>query len=467
MKLNKHLKDNKKLNNYIQNKIRESKNAYMGKGTNIKFILNDKKRLMNHFISRNKGLQNEYNELKTENQNFSNTYKNILEYRDNQEFLFNKFKDNLTQYQKMGYRIPNLTTNSNIIKYSPLLMEGQEHINKFYLQDLYSLNKKLKKIWPYNKIQKYLILNNITFNPNSEEEDDDNEKEGINSNFFLKKTDLLAKKAFKEKKEKRVFKSLDISNWFKQDLYADPFLTQGNNDKNDPLFDNYTNEKRYKLKKQIEGLINYNNKLKTNMSKWNSISYDSIKNDVNKRHSVFDLKLNEEENKYELRLNSNYKNRNKVKKLTLTNKAPNNTQFEEFYNNINNHKNGKEENNNNKFIITESRNSMFSSKKKLLKKNKNILIKNNKSIKKIKTNLNLENINNIDKYKKIFHLYSGKEPKSLLFLINDIKGPFNKPNIFNIFSKKFKLSKINELKNKFTFLENYLCKGLLENNFSS
>ena len=77
MKLNKHLKDNKKLNNYIQNKIRESKNAYMGKGTNVKFILNDKKRLMNHFISRNKGLQNEYNELKTENQNFSNTYKNI------------------------------------------------------------------------------------------------------------------------------------------------------------------------------------------------------------------------------------------------------------------------------------------------------------------------------------------------------------------------------------------------------
>ena len=39
MKLSKQLKEDKKLYNYIQNKISSNKNLYMGKGTNVKLIL--------------------------------------------------------------------------------------------------------------------------------------------------------------------------------------------------------------------------------------------------------------------------------------------------------------------------------------------------------------------------------------------------------------------------------------------
>ena len=408
--------------------------------------------------------------MKAENQNFYNSYKNILDYRDNQAYLLKKFKDNITYYQKKGYKIPNLTTKSNIIKYSPLLMEGQEHINKFYLQDLYSLNKKLKKIWPYNKIQKYCLENNINFNGNTEEEDDDNEKEGKNSNLFLKKSDLVAKTAFKEQKNKRVYKSLDVSNWFKQDLYADPFLTQGNSIYNDSIFDIGLDERKNILNKEIERLNNYNNRLKEDLSKIDSVDNDYIITDTSKRHSVFVLKLNQNENKNNIfRLNINYNKRSKSKKLSLPHKAKNKRRFEEFYKNVISNKNKKEEKKSIKFINTEKENrcSISSPKNNLYKKNdikkfKNNFVQNNKSSKTINNIFKLENI---DKYKKKFEIYSEKEPKALFSLINDIKEPFNRPNIINIFNKKFKLSKINEIKSKYGFLEKYLCKGLISNNF--
>ena len=38
MKLSKKLKENKKLYNYIGNKLRGNKDAYMGEGTNVKLI---------------------------------------------------------------------------------------------------------------------------------------------------------------------------------------------------------------------------------------------------------------------------------------------------------------------------------------------------------------------------------------------------------------------------------------------
>ena len=472
MKLSKKLKENKKLYNYIENKLRGNKDAYMGEGTDVKLILNDKKKLINAFISRNKGLQHEYNELKAENQNFYNFYKNILDYRDNQEYLLKQFKDNITYYQKKGYKIPNLTTKSNIIKYSPLLMEGQEHINKFYLQDLYSLNKRLKKIWPYNKIQKYCLENNINFNKNSEEEDDDNEKEGINSNLFLKKSDLVAKTAFKEQKNKRIYKSLDVSNWFKQYLYADPFLTQGNSIYNDSIFDIDNNDRKNILNKEIERLNNYNERLKENLSKIDNVDNDYIRTDTSKRHSVFVLKLNQNENKNIFQLSSNYNRRSKNKKLSLPHKAKNNRRFEEFYKNIISNKNKKEKDKNIKFINSEKekqctlsspKNNLY--KKRNIKKFKGDLVKNNKSAKTINNIFKLDNIENIDKYKKKFEVYSEKEPKALFSLINDVKEPFNRPNIINIFSKKFKLSKIKEIKSKYGFLEKYLCKGLISNNF--
>ena len=43
MKLSKKLKENKKLYKYIENKLRGNKDAYMGEGTDVKLILNDKK----------------------------------------------------------------------------------------------------------------------------------------------------------------------------------------------------------------------------------------------------------------------------------------------------------------------------------------------------------------------------------------------------------------------------------------
>ena len=468
MKLFKRLNEDKNLANYIQNKLRTNKSAYMGKGINVKLILNNRRKMMNKFISRNKGLQNEYKEIKAENQNFSNTYKFILNVRDKQDYLEKTFKDNFVLYQKKGYKIPNLTTKSNIIKYSPLLMEGQEHINKFFLQDLYSLNKKLKKIWKYDQIQKYITNNNINFNGNSEDEDDDNEKEGLNSNFFLNKCDLLAKKAYKEIKEKRAHKSLDVNNWFKKDLYADPFLTQGNSINDDSFYKTYLNDKKNMINKEIEKLVNYNDKIKKEISKINDNDLDEISNkQVNKRHSVLLLRLNEMDNKMILSKNHYDKCRSKSKKQTILLK----TNFEKYYHNTISSKLKKNEEkiSTKQFHSFDIKNTKSSLKSKLFKTN--ILKKDKK--KSFVTNKNTKrssnsNVNeNLEACKKKFHLYSGKSPNSLLSLIYDIKEPFNRPNILNIFSKKFMLSKIRDINLRYSILEKYLCKGLLANDFST
>lgn len=517
MKLSKQLKEDKKLYNYIQNKISSNKNLYMGKGTNVKLILRNKKKVLNDFISKNKGLQTEYNDLKTENQNFYNTYKNILMHRDNQSYLEKEFRDNFVLYQKKGYKIPNLTTNSNIIKYSPLLMEGQDHINKYFLQDLYLLNKRLKKIYSYELLKKYIIKNNIKFdsNSNSEEEDDDNEKEGINSIFFLKKCDLLVNKAFKDKKGKRVSKSLDINNWFKQDLFANPFLTQGNKMYEECMFDNDINNniKNDLLNKEIEKLSTYNNELKKNLSKINVFNTNK-NNGVNKRHSVLELKLYDIDNKYyninkmndvskrrsvlnnykytlpiyNLKTNlTNYNlsKRNNDKKLTLPHKSQKIKKFEEFYHNIisKNKNKDKIKINFNNFLSEEKKpiKSIIKEKKSTKKANsiftktktdKNNLKKNNHKKNTINEKSNylkfIENIKNKDigLYEKRFKIYSGKEPKYLFSLINDGKDIFNKANIINIFNKKYKLSKINDMNLRYLFLENYLRQGLFERDLS-
>ena len=466
MKLSKQLKEDKNLRNYIENKIRLNKDAYMGKGVNVKLILNNRKKFMNRFISRNKGLQTEYNELKTENQIFYHTYKNILDFRDNQSYLEKKYGDNLKLYQQKGYKIPNLTTKSNIIKYSPLLMEGQEHINKFFLQDLYSLNKKFKTVWKYDKLYNYITENDITLNGNPEEEDDDNEKDGINSNIFLNNYDLLVKKALKDKKNKKVYKGLDINNWFKQDLYAEPFLTQGNSLYND-LFD--TNiDKTYIVNKQIEKLINYNDNIKKNISKMNKIFNKNKKGQQSKRHSVSILKLNKNnnDNKDLNRTNFIFKQRSKAKKLSLPHKNLAKIKFEEFYDNFNKNKKKERKNNNlhkkesishPKTIIIKINNL----KKDNLIKNKN---KSNTNSKRYKKN---SIIKNIDLYKQKFNIYSGKEPKDLISLIKDSKGLFNKSNIINIFSKKYKLSQIKDLNSRYNFLDKYIYKGLHKNYLSN
>ena len=478
MKLNKPFKGDKKLIKYIENKIRENKNAYMGKGTNVNLILKNKKKFMNSFSSRNKLLQKEYNKIKSENQSFSNIYKNFIELKDNQAFIEGLFKDNLSLYEKKGFTIPNLTTKNNIMKNSPLFLNGEKDINKFYLQDLYSLNKKFKKIWSYDKIQKLISEKNVTFDDIDdliEKENDDNELEGINTKFFLKNYDLLVKQTLKEKKENRINKSLDINNWFKQDLFSDPFLTQGNNIYNDSLFDSNISEKSSILNKEIENLTKYNDKIKKRISQLENNSFDRIRKGTKiKRHSVFILNLNQDDNKDINQIKNNFQQRSHEKKMTLPHKKLMDTKLENFYKSITSKNSEKEEKNNSKYNnynIFNYKTSLYSSKARLFKRNnfksnKNNLIENNKITKRTYSNSNIKNIDNMDKYKKRFQIYSGKEPKALLTLMNASKYFFHKRNIVNIFSQKFKLSKINDLNSKYSFLENYLRKGLLSKNFN-
>lgn len=473
MKLNKIFKGDKKLINYIENKIRSNKNAYMGKGTNVNLILKKRKKYMNSFSSRNKLLQKEYNKIKSENQNFNNIYKNFIEFKDNQAFIETLFKDNLSLYAKKGYTIPNLTTKNNIMKYSPLFIKEEKDINKFYLQDLYSLNKKYKKIWSYGKLQKLISEKNVTFNEIDdilEKENDDNEIEGINTKFFLNDYDLLVKKTLKEKKLNKINKSLDIKNWFKQDLFSDPFLTQGNNIYNDSLFDSNISEKSSILNKEIENLTKYNENLKKRISRIENNSFNRIKKgSKTKRRSVFLLKLKQDDNEDLNQIKNIFHQRSHEKKMTLPHNKLMDTKLEEFYKNINLGKSSeKEEKNINKNNILDyigsSKTRLF--KRNKIQKSKNNLIENNKITKRSNSNSSIKKIENSDIFKKRFQIYSGKEPNALLKLMNDIKIPFNKRNIINIFSQKFKLSKIRDLNSKYSFLENYFRKGILSKNFN-
>ena len=485
MKLNKRINENEKLNAYIKNEIISNKNLYMGKGINTKLILKNRKKFINNFMSRNKGLQTEYNELKSENQKFSYVYKKILDYRDNQTFLEKKFKDNLILYQKKGYRTPNLTTKSNIIKYSPLIMMGQEHINKFYLQDLYILNKSLKKVWPYDKLEKYIKEKDISFNDDSDNNDDENEKEGINSQYFLNKCDLLVKNAFKQKKENRTSKSLDVSNWFKHDLYADPFLTQGNkityNDNNyidvSNEQDNIKINKAALLTKKIENLKAENKKIKNMIHRIKS--FDEFKEEddlVGKRRSLFSMRHSRKNTKYSLTVNDlNLEKRSRDKKLTLQQKTRLKKKFEEYYNNIINSKLKEQKKEETNLLILENRDKEKEEKKEKaikqllkaktikhnyenkLKKNKNINISENNYISKESTKNIIRRVIN----EKRFDLYSGKDAKYLFSLINDIKEPFLKKSILNIYKRTFKISKLDNVNTKYSLLDKNLYQGLV------
>ena len=454
MKLNKIITGNKELNDYVKNEIQSHKNLFIGKDSKIRLILKNKNKLINKYTLRNKGLSSEYNELKTENKTVTDSYKVILNHRDNQEFLENKFRDTLVLYQKQGYRNPDFTTKSNVIKYSPLILENQEQINRFYYQDLYMINRLLKKKWPYKKIYKYIKERGIKFNSNScdvENEDDDNEKEGINSRLFLNKCDKLVKETFKQKKRERNFKSFDIKNWFKQDLYSDPFLTQGENKYDDILIVDNKKTKSVALKKEISKLKSENRKIKKYINK----TFGG-----NKRYSVFmvnDIQNLEKNSKVPLFIdrNSNHKHRSHVK-MFKTQRNNINDRINDFCQNTNSKKNlikDKE-----KILILDSdedsKNTSSKNKKKLrlnLKKN-SILGKKNKKKKD-------ESRNN--RYEKIFKLYSGKDSKSLFDLINDVRVPFHKKSILNVYHRTFNFPKIENVNLKYESLDKKLCQCIL------
>ena len=464
MKLSKALSGNKELNDYVKNEIQSHRNLFIGKDSKIKQILKIKNNLFNKYSLRNKGLNSEYYELKTENKNVLDCYKVILNHRDNQEFLESKFKDTLLLYQKQGYRNPNFTTKSNIIKFSPLILENQEQINRFYYQDLFSINRLLKKKWPYNKIYKYIKERGITFNSNSydvENEDDDNEKEGINSRLFLNKCDKLLKETFKQKKKERKFKSFDIKNWFKQDLYSDPFLNKGINKYDDILIVENKKTKSVALKKEINKLKGENRKIKKYINK----TFGG-----NKRYSVYmvnDIK-NLEKNtgviKETLNIdrNTNYKHRSHIK-VFKTQRNNINDRINKFTQNTTTKKDLIKDTE--KLLILDSEeDSNNTSSKKIKNKKIRLNLKKNSILGKKSKKKKIESRNN--RYEKIFKLYSGKDSKSLLDLINDIRVPFNKKSILNVYHRTFNFPKIEKVNLKFESLDKKLCQSILSAEFS-
>ena len=86
-----------------------------------------------------------------------------------------------------------------------------------------------------------------------------------------------------------------------------------------------------------------------------------------------------------------------------------------------------------------------------MKKN-SILRKNNKKKKN-------ESRNN--RYEKIFKLYSGKDSKSLFDLINDIRVPFLKKSILNVYHRTFNFPKIEKVNLKYESLDKKLCQSIL------
>ena len=462
MKLRKVITGNKELNDYVKNEIQSHKNLVIEKDSKIKLILKNKNKLIKKYEFRNKGLSSEYNELKSENKTVTDSYKVILNHRDNQEFLENKFRDTLVLYQKQGYRNPDFTTKSNIIKYSPLILKNQEQIERFYYQDLFMINKLLKKKWPYNKIYKYIKERGITFNSNScdvENEDDDNEKEGINSRLFLNKCDKLVKETFKQKKRERNFKSFDIKNWFKQDLYSDPFLTQGVNKYDDILIVDNKKTKSVALKKEINKLKSENRKIKKYINK----TFGG-----NKRYSVFmvnDIKNIENNAGVNNPLliidrNSNYKHRSLIK-MHKTQRENISDRINDFCQNTTSKKNlikDKE-----KILILDSEEDSKETSSKNKKKIR-LNLKKNSIIGKANTKKKDESRNN--RYEKIFKLYSGKDSKSLFDLINDIRVPFHKKSIQNFYHRTFNFPKIEKVNLQYESLDKKLCQSILSSELS-
>jgi len=205
------------------------------------------------------------------------------------------------------------------------------------------------------------------------------------------------------------------------------------------------------LKKEISKLKSENRKIKKYINK----TFGG-----NKRYSVFmvnDIQNLEKNSKVPLFIdrNSNHKHRSHVK-MFKTQRNNINDRINDFCQNTNSKKNlikDKE-----KILILDSdedsKNTSSKNKKKLrlnLKKN-SILGKKNKKKKD-------ESRNN--RYEKIFKLYSGKDSKSLFDLINDVRVPFHKKSILNVYHRTFNFPKIENVNLKYESLDKKLCQCIL------
>ena len=281
----------KKQKQFIKTEFRTIDRLTHTHDSQLDTVLRTGYKILDGYIKKNKLLNTRYNEIKNENETFTNFYKPILQYRDNQKFLENKFRDQLILYNSKGYDIPNLTTKNNVIKYSPLILKTQQDIDKFYLQDIYNKNKKPEIKNDYSPVDKVIMSNNN----NSDGEDD--EKEGIKAKVFLDKCDELIKNKFNFIKKLKKYKSISINNWFQKDLYRNQSLDSKNNKENNGDFNYYdTNifsvsekkkQKKLPLKKEIKLLKKENKELweKIESLKLTEISQDDENNSCSKDNS--------------------------------------------------------------------------------------------------------------------------------------------------------------------------------------
>ena len=189
----------KKLKRYIKTEFHKNDNITHNFDPEVKNILKTGFKSLDKYIKKNKKLHIKYSEMKNENETFTATYKPILQHRDNQIFLENKFREQLLLYKNKGYNIPNLTTKNNVIKYSPLILKTQQDIDKFYLQDLYNMNMNKKK----ETKSEYAHINRLLMSKNNNSDEEDDEKEGTKAKAFLDKCDELIKNKFYYAKKKR------------------------------------------------------------------------------------------------------------------------------------------------------------------------------------------------------------------------------------------------------------------------
>ena len=92
-----------------------------------------------------------------------------------------------------------------------------------------------------------------------------------------------------------------------------------------------------------------------------------------------------------------------------------------------------------------------------LKKDKNISLSENNYMSKESTKNIIRRVIN----EKKFDLYSGKDPKYLFALINDIKEPLLKKSILKLYKRTFKISKLDDVNTKYSLLDKYLYQGLV------
>ena len=280
----------KKLKNYIKTEFHQNGNLTRVHDAQIDNILKTGSKILDKYIKRNRILHIKHNEIKNKNETFTAGYKPILQYRDNQNYLENQFHDQLLPYKNKGYKIPDLTTKNNAIKYSPLILKTQPDIDKFYLQDLFNINKKKEIKQDLMFISKSLLPKNI----NTDEEDD--EKEGIKAITFLEKCNEFINNRFNYIKKGKKYKSVSLNDWFQKDLFRNKSLNLKDDKEDSNIINNYEtfilgpNEKQKKipLKKEIRQLKKENSELKQRVENltWLSLSDENSFNSKNNSSKI-------------------------------------------------------------------------------------------------------------------------------------------------------------------------------------